>query len=99
MFRNQFKLVFTLLALPGLAFASGGHQDPIAPVILGVTGIMFFAILGRFAARKLGQPSVLGELVMGMLLGNVAYFFHFDLIMARQVIHADVPPLLINGKF
>lgn len=34
------------------------HTDPIAPVILGVTGILFFAILGRFAARKLGQPSV-----------------------------------------
>jgi len=74
-----------LLTAPGLAFASSnGHQDPIAPVILGVTGILFFAILGRFAARKLGQPSVLGELIMGMLLGNIAYFFHFDLIMVLR---------------
>jgi Kef-type K+ transport system membrane component KefB len=60
------------------------HNDPIAPVILGVTGILFFAILGRFAARRLGQPSVLGELIMGVLLGNLAYFIHFDLILVLR---------------
>ena len=60
------------------------HSDPIAPVILGVTGILFFAILGRFAARKLGQPSVLGELIMGVLLGNMAYFVGFDLILVLR---------------
>lgn len=48
--------------------------DPIAPVILGVTGILFFAVLGRFTARKIGLPSVLGELLMGMLIGNIFYF-------------------------
>ncbi|MGB5306783.1 MAG: cation:proton antiporter [Gammaproteobacteria bacterium] len=57
------------------------HSDPIAPVILGVTGILFFAILGRFGARKLGQPSVLGELLMGVILGNLGYYFGSDLIV------------------
>ena len=33
---------------------SATHTDPIAPVILGVTGILFFALVGRYAARKLG---------------------------------------------
>lgn len=45
------------------------HGDPIAPVILGVTSILAFAVIGRVGARKLGQPTVLGELLMGILLG------------------------------
>jgi Kef-type K+ transport system membrane component KefB len=64
-----------------LAWASRlGHGDPIAPVILGVTGILFFAVIGRFLARRLGQPTVLGELFMGILLGNVAWYLGIDLI-------------------
>ncbi|NIP71740.1 MAG: cation:proton antiporter [Gammaproteobacteria bacterium] len=62
-------------AVPGMQ-----HQDPIAPVILGVTGILFFAVLGRFVARNLGQPSVLGELIMGVVLGNVGFLLGFDFI-------------------
>ena len=50
------------------------HGDPVAPVILGVTTILAFAIIGRIGARKLGQPTVLGELLMGILLGNVAWY-------------------------
>lgn len=80
------------LLVPGLAMAgehtaldAARHTDPIAPVILGVTGILFMAVLGRFAARRVGQPSVLGELLMGVLLGNVGYYFGSDLIqLLRQ---------------
>jgi len=60
--------------------ASKGHTDPIAPVILGVTGILFFAVLGRFAARRFNQPSVLGELLMGIALGNIGYWYGVDFI-------------------
>ncbi len=56
------------------------HGDPIAPVILGVTSILLFAVIGRFMARKLNQPTVLGELLMGILLGNVAWYLGIDLI-------------------
>lgn len=56
------------------------HSDPIAPVIFGVTVILAFALVGRFAARRWGQPPVLGELVMGVLLGNVFHFFGYELI-------------------
>jgi Kef-type K+ transport system membrane component KefB len=56
------------------------HGDPIAPVILGVTGILFFAVIGRFLARQFGQPTVLGELFMGIVLGNVAWYLGIDLI-------------------
>ncbi len=56
------------------------HGDPVAPVILGVTSILAFAVIGRVVARRLGQPTVLGELLMGILLGNVAWYLGFDLI-------------------
>jgi len=60
--------------------ATVAHGDPSAPVILGVTTILAFAVVGRVAARKLGQPTVLGELLMGILLGNIAWYYGFDLI-------------------
>ncbi|MDJ0939541.1 MAG: cation:proton antiporter [Woeseiaceae bacterium] len=56
------------------------HGDPIAPVILGVTSILLFAVIGRVFARRLGQPTVLGELLMGILLGNIAWILGVDLI-------------------
>ena len=80
-------LFLSLLLLPSVAAAiqfHTSHSDPIAPVILGVTGILFVALIGRFSARKLGFPSVLGELMMGILVGNIAYYFQFDLIMVLR---------------
>ena len=84
--RYNYRKLFLLLVialLPSVASAFQfhvSHSDPVAPVILGVTGILFVALIGRFSARKLGFPSVLGELLMGILVGNIAYYFSFDLI-------------------
>jgi Kef-type K+ transport system membrane component KefB len=96
-------LLALLLAWTGPAAAhplQSMHTDPIAPVILGVTGILFFAILGRFAARKLGQPSVLGELIMGVVLGNLAYLIGFDLILVLREGAAifELEKLAITGE-
>ncbi len=74
-----FSFFLLLISVPVWA-ASRGHADPIAPVILGVTGILFFAVLGKFAARRFNQPSVLGELLMGIVIGNVGYWFGNDFI-------------------
>jgi len=60
------------------------HSDPIAPVIFGVTLILVAALIGRFTARHLNQPSVLGELLMGIVLGNVLYLFHYDLMVVLR---------------
>jgi len=60
------------------------HSDPIAPVIFGVTLILVAALIGRYAARHWQQPTVLGELSMGVLLGNLLYFFHYDLIVVLR---------------
>ena len=81
--QRRLSVLLLLLLLPTAAAAFQfhvTHSDPIAPVILGVTGILFVALIGRFTARKLGFPSVLGELMMGILVGNIAYYFSFDLI-------------------
>jgi len=78
------KWWFLLVGLfPAYAFAlvEGGHTDPIASVILGVTTIFFFAIIGRYIARRLNQPGVLGELLMGVLLGNLCYFCGSQLVI------------------
>jgi Kef-type K+ transport system membrane component KefB len=80
--RSALFLVAIVMPFPAHAVHFGPeHGDPIAAVILGVTSILFFAILGRFAARKLRQPSVLGELLMGVILGNLGYYFGSDLII------------------
>jgi len=83
LYRLHLFCLLALLAIPSAVSAfqfHTPHSDPIAPVILGVTGILFVALIGRFTARKLGFPSVIGELMMGILVGNIAYYYQFDLV-------------------
>ncbi len=58
------------------AFASGGaggdHADPVASVVLALGLVLVAAKIGGDLAVRLGQPSVLGELVFGVLLGNLS---------------------------
>ena len=89
MIQNYHKLcvLVCLLLLPAVASAVEfhiSHNDPVAPVILGVTGILFVALIGRFSARKLGFPSVIGELIMGIVVGNLAFYYQVDLIMVLR---------------
>jgi Na+:H+ antiporter len=53
------------------AHAAVQHTDPIAAVVLFLAIILVAAKLGGDVAVRLGQPSVLGELVVGILLGNL----------------------------
>jgi Kef-type K+ transport system membrane component KefB len=55
-----------------LASATGGHTDPVAPALLSLAIILIAAKLGGELLTRIGQPSVLGELVVGVVLGNVA---------------------------
>jgi len=61
-------IVLAALILPTLA-ASGSN---IAPVALALAVILLAAKLGGDAAVRTGQPAVLGELVVGVVLGNLA---------------------------
>jgi len=78
------KAIFFILMLVSTSLFAGTefhHSDPIASVILGVTLILFFAVIGRYLARLFNQSSVLGELLMGVLIGNLFYFFGVELFV------------------
>lgn len=59
-----------MLATPGAGGAA--HHDPVAPVALALVLILLAAKLGGDLAVRLGQPAVLGELVLGVALGNLS---------------------------
>lgn len=98
---KHLKWFFFIGAWPTLAFASDEsmHVDPIAFVLLGVTAIFFFAIIGRYTARCLHQPSVLGELLIGILIGNLFFYYGFPLAILLREGSAifDVIKELLNG--
>jgi Kef-type K+ transport system membrane component KefB len=52
--------------------AGEGHGGPVVPVLFGVAIILAAAKLGGELFERIGQPAVLGELVMGVVLGNLA---------------------------
>ena len=51
---------------------TAGHGGPVVPVLLGLVIVLGAAKLGGELFERLGQPAVLGELVFGMVLGNLA---------------------------
>ncbi len=67
--------LFVLLLLPNLAFASsGGDHAFVTPLLTGLILIILGAKIGGDIALRLGQPAVLGELTLGLILGNLVYF-------------------------
>jgi Kef-type K+ transport system membrane component KefB len=63
-------IMLTALAAAA-AGPSGAHADPVAPVILALAVILASAKLAGHVAVRLGQPAVLGELLAGVVLGNL----------------------------
>jgi Kef-type K+ transport system membrane component KefB len=50
------------------------HSDPFTFILLELGFILGIAMVGRNLANRFGQPSVLGELLIGVLVGNVGYW-------------------------
>ncbi len=48
------------------------HGGPVVPVLLGLVIVLAAAKLGGELFERIGQPAVLGELVLGVVLGNLA---------------------------
>lgn len=63
--------VVTTLLLGGLAWASDEGHGAIGTLLLGLALILVAAKIGGDLASRLGQPPVLGELLAGVLLGNL----------------------------
>lgn len=61
-----------VLAVPGLAFggAAEGHGR-FGPILFGLAVLVVAAKVGGLLVQRLGQPSVLGELLVGIGLGNL----------------------------
>lgn len=66
-------LLISILLFPtlGMASSADAHTDPIASVAFALVIILLVAKLGGELAVRAGQPAVLGELVMGVLVGNL----------------------------
>lgn len=55
----------------------GGHGEAVIPVLAGLVIILLGAKLGGEVAERFHQPAVLGELIVGVILGNLVLFgFH-----------------------
>jgi len=76
MVRASRKLFMLAALAPVTAFASQGadHGDPVASVVLALTIILVAAKLGGEVAVRLCQSAAPGELLVGVLLGNLKLF-------------------------
>ena len=64
--------VAVLLLAAGVALSHGaGPLDALGRLALGLTIILTAALVGGHLAVRFGQPAVLGELLAGILLGNL----------------------------
>ena len=52
---------------------AAGHTDQMAMVLLAIAVMLGGAKLAGHVAERFGQPAVLGELMIGVLLGNLAH--------------------------
>src|SRR4051794_33815566 len=69
-------LLFLLLFAPVLALADtnpvhSGHTSTVLTELFALTTILLAAKLGGEVMARLGQPEVLGELCVGIVLGNL----------------------------
>lgn len=64
-------IVVLVLGGPGLAFGAGadGHGR-FGPILFGLAVLVVAAKAGGLLVQRWGQPSVLGELLVGIALGN-----------------------------
>ncbi len=61
--------------------SSSAEHITVLPIIIGMAAILSCALLGRIGARKLGVRTTLGELLAGILVGNLSYYFGYDLMI------------------
>lgn len=68
------------------------HEVPFSPILLVLALIIGVAILGRWLAEHFHQSAVLGELLAGVLLGNIGFWLGIPVfILIMQL--ADAIPL------
>ena len=79
---------------------ASGHGDPYAAVFEVFAILLLCAVVGRYAAKKLKQSPVLGELIIGIIGGAVIYHLggpaltiirHYDVVqnVTHRVLHEN----------
>ncbi len=58
------------------------HTEPVMPILMALMVILLGAKLGGELFERMGQPAVLGELIAGVLIGNV------DLLLGTHIFAA-----------
>src|SRR6266478_6826682 len=98
--RPLLVIIVVLLVLFAAQTAWAGTEIPVAPtsssydfgpmILAGLAVILLLAKVGSELFERVGQPAVLGELLAGIILGNLALVgFHYaDWIKADGVIAA-----------
>lgn len=90
--RFFFLLIISLFIFAGKVFAAGDSAaHGIEPtVLIGVAGILLLAGLFGEICEKFNQPAVIGEIVAGIVLGNLALVgFHYaDSLKTNLIIEA-----------
>ncbi|MGH9784465.1 MAG: hypothetical protein ACRD88_09790, partial [Terriglobia bacterium] len=68
------RLIACWLAFESSALAAeeASHADPAARVVLSLAIILLAAKAGGHLAARIRQPAVLGELVAGVIVGNLS---------------------------
>jgi Kef-type K+ transport system membrane component KefB len=81
-----------LMLVAGTAWAgtAAGHADSVAPVVLALAVLIAAAKLGGEVSVRLGQPAVLGELVAGVVLGNLTLVGFHGLEWFETDLHLDM---------
>ena len=69
---------------------AAGHSDPVAPVLLWVVIILVAAKIGGELFEKFKQPAVLGELLFGVLIGNLHLVGFTFFIPIADNAHIDI---------
>jgi len=72
--------------------ASSAHGDPIAPVLLGIIVIILAARVGGHVFEAIHQPAVLGELMVGVIIGNLKLigFDWFEFLKVEYTHHQSI---------
>ena len=62
--------------MPALIFLGGpaNHSDPVVPILLALVFLTLGAVVGGRLMTWIKQPAVLGELLVGVLAGNLGYW-------------------------
>lgn len=79
------------LSIPTVALAAepeGNHGEAIASVLISIIVILVAAKLGGELFERLHQPAVLGELIAGVIIGNLSLlgFRGLDFLKTEEVI-------------